>query len=66
MDLEPVHSTALEAVAYDPAARRLTVRFTSGKVYDYYRVPERVYAGLLKSPSKGAYFNSHIKDRYSC
>ncbi|HCV71281.1 MAG TPA: KTSC domain-containing protein, partial [Agrobacterium sp.] len=37
----------------------------SGGPYDYYRVPERVYLGIIKASSAGTYFNMHIRDRYS-
>lgn len=61
-----VSSSALEAVGYDAATRRMKIRFTSGKIYDFCGVPERIHAGLMRASSKGAYYNDHVKDRYPC
>ena len=36
----------------------------SGGPYTYYGVPEQVYRAFLSAPSKGRFFNDHIKDRY--
>jgi hypothetical protein len=49
---------------YDSARRILTVRFVSGRVYAYAGVPRPVYAAFQVAPSKGRFFNAHIRDRY--
>jgi hypothetical protein len=61
-----VSSTNLASVGYDPISRVLEIAFHSGGVYRYSNVPESIYQGLLRANSKGTYFNSYIKDRYSC
>ena len=61
-----VSSTNLASVGYDPISRVLEIAFHSGGVYQYSNVPESIYQGLLSASSKGTYFNSHIKDRYTC
>ncbi|MDB5412583.1 MAG: hypothetical protein JWR10_918 [Rubritepida sp.] len=33
--------------------------------YDYYSVPRAIYDGLCRAPSKGGYYNTSIRDRYS-
>ncbi|HIH03555.1 MAG TPA: KTSC domain-containing protein [Methanoregulaceae archaeon] len=58
-------SSLLEAVAYDPAERRLRIRFRSGAIYDYDGVPPVVYDELLAAPSKGGYFSEYIRPEYS-
>lgn len=60
-----VDSTAIDEVAYDEAARRLTIRFVHGGRYTYLDVPARVARGLLAAPSHGRYFHDHIRDRYA-
>ena len=60
-----VDSTAIDEVAYDAAARRLTIRFVHGGRYTYLDVPPRVVHGLLTAPSHGRYFHDHIRDRYA-
>lgn len=66
MQLIPVRSSAVEAVGYDPLSRRLRIRFTGGREYDFCGVPESVYRGFIEAPSKGTYYNDYIKDRYPC
>lgn len=58
-----VDSSNIEAVGYDPDARELHVRFTSGTVYVYFDVDEYLYQELLRADSKGSYFNREIKGR---
>jgi len=60
-----VTSSVMNAVDYDPAARRLRIRFNHGGWYAYRDVPEEVAAGLLASPSHGRYFHDHIRDHFA-
>lgn len=62
MTLVAVSSSAIRAVGYD--GNTLTVEFHSGRVYDHPRVPHSVYDGLMRAPSKGAYYNRYIRGRY--
>jgi hypothetical protein len=66
MEMVRVNSSAIEAVGYDPGSRRMKIRFTSGKVYDFCGVPESVHSSLMRAYSKGTCYNDHIKDRYQC
>nr|WP_255357231.1 KTSC domain-containing protein [Lysobacter sp. Root604] len=59
-----VSSSAISAVGYDPSTMRLRIRFVEGHSYDFYRVPQHVYDGLMRARSKGGYYNDHIRDRY--
>ena len=65
MNRTPVSSSNLSSVGYDPASKILEIEFHSGRVYQYFNVPESVYHGLMNASSKGGYFNQHIKDVYS-
>ena len=49
---------------YDPAHAKLTIVFTTGRVYEYYTVPAEIFDEFRKAPSKGAFFNAAIRDRY--
>ncbi len=66
MDMIRVSSSAITAVGYDPSTGRMKIRFTQGHTYDFCRVPEHVFQGLLNARSKGGYYNDHIRDRYQC
>jgi hypothetical protein len=60
-----VSSSAIRETEYDELAHRLEITFVSGKSYIYEGVPRSVYERLLQPPSKGTFFNDHIKDKYS-
>lgn len=61
MEKLAVQSTAISAVGH---TRVLEIQFTSGKVYQFFGVPEDVYIAFLQSGSKGQYFNQHIRGKY--
>ena len=62
-----LNSSWLDSVAYDPLMCAMTVRYKSGQMYRYLRVPARVYFGLLAAESPGAFFNEWVRDRgYPC
>ena len=60
---EPVASESIASIGYD-VAEVLEVEFMTGAVYRYRGVPGDVYEDFRQAPSKGAYFNRHIKDAY--
>jgi hypothetical protein len=66
MEMKLVTSSAMQAVGYDPASRRMRIRFAEGNDYDFCGVPESIYQGLMSAFSKGTYYNDYIKDRYPC
>ncbi len=60
-----VQSTAIQSVSYDEEAHRLRATFrTSGRTYEYEEVPLELYDALIFADSMGAFFNSHIRDRF--
>jgi hypothetical protein len=59
-----VRSSNLRSVGYDPDSMVLEVEFHGGGIYQYMSVPEDIYHALMRAPSKGSYFNQHIKDRH--
>jgi hypothetical protein len=56
-----VQSSSLDAVGYEDAASTLGARFKNGTEYEYYGVPEAVFAGILSAPSAGRYFDQYVK-----
>jgi hypothetical protein len=65
MEYRAVSSSNLAAVAYDKDTSTLGIQFVKGTEYHYSGVPLSVYQALMSTPSKGQYFNAHIKDRYT-
>jgi hypothetical protein len=57
-------STVIRAFDYDPAERRLDVKFVSGRRYRYFEVPPETYEEMRRSFSKGEFFNARIRDRF--
>ena len=54
----------LRSAGYDPDTAVLELEFTSGDVYRYFAVPPSVHRALVDAESPGAYFNTHVSDRY--
>ncbi len=66
MQREPVTSSNLRSVGYDPASQTLEVEFLkSGAVYQYSGVPEDIYRELMAAESHGRYFFYHIRNAYA-
>jgi lysyl-tRNA synthetase class 2 len=57
-----VQSTLLASMAYDSDNSLLKLEFRHGAIYLYLAVPDAIYSSLLAADSKGAYFNSHIRN----
>ena len=66
MEREPVHSSNLAAVGYDPNSETLEVEFKNGRVYEYYNVPDFIHERLMQASSLGQFFNAEIKDVFAC
>jgi hypothetical protein len=58
-------STAIRKLFYVPAKRELWVTFVSGRHYAYADVPPEVFDAFTTAPSRGAFFNHEIRDRYA-
>jgi hypothetical protein len=58
-------STAIRNLSYDSAKRELRVTFISGRRYVYNAVPPDVFDAFKTAPSRGAFFNYEIRDRYA-
>ncbi len=66
MNMISVSSSAISAIGYDVATKRMKTTFKQGSTYDYCRVPEHIFNGLLSASSKGSYYDVHIKDKFLC
>ena len=61
---EPVASTNILSLGYDPASETLEVEFSSGSIYQYYNVSAALHEQLMKAPSKGQFLNAYIKNAH--
>lgn len=64
MERSPISSSNIASVGYDAPNAILEIEFLSGGVYQYFGVPEHIYAELLNAGSAGGYFARHIKNVY--
>ncbi|OYU88705.1 MAG: KTSC domain-containing protein [Bradyrhizobiaceae bacterium PARB1] len=58
-------STAIRHLSYSASTRELRVTFTSGRRYAYAQVPPEVHEAFRTAPSRGAFFNHRVRDRFS-
>ena len=56
-----VMSSAITRIEWDGGT--LSIWFRESGRYPYYGVPKDVYYAFLAAPSKGTFFNDHIRDR---
>ena len=62
MKREPVESSSIVSIGYDPTWKMLEIEFTeSGEVYIYFDVPQVEYEAFMSAPSKGTYLNQQFK-----
>ena len=59
-----VESTTLTTVAYDADRKLLLLHFQDQSTYQYFEVSVEVYEALLRTSSKGGFFNRVIRGRY--
>lgn len=59
-----VESSSMTSVGFDATLSALDVEFAGGAVYRYFAVPAAVHAALMDAPSKGVFFNRHVRAKY--
>lgn len=64
MERQPVSSSNLVSVGYDPNSETLEIEFKNVSIYRYLNVPSFEHERLMAAGSHGVYFNANIKDRY--
>ena len=64
MHRTPVTSSNIRSISYDPQLATLEVEFTSGDVYRYFNVPERLHRELMNASSYEQFLNDYIKYSY--
>lgn len=57
-------SSAIQCAGYDYRTLELALDLPTG-LYTYAEVPPHVFEGLIKSDSKGRFFNKFIKKAYN-
>ena len=57
-------SSVVAGFSYNSETLTLRITYVSGLVYDYLKVPERVYKEMKAYQSKGSFLNHYIKGKY--
>ena len=57
-------SSVVAAIRYDGKANKLRIIFQSGSIYDYLKVPAKIFNEMKTASSKGEFLNKHIKPNY--
>ena len=65
MEMIHVSSSSISMIGYDQEHGTLRVVFHDSGVYDYHGVPLNVAHSFLRAPSKGKFYVSFIKGRFS-
>jgi hypothetical protein len=61
VEYQPVTSTSVAAIGYDPDTNTLGVRFLNGGEFHYYGVSADVFEGMKAATSVGRYLDQYIK-----
>ncbi len=62
--LEPIGSSNLKAIGYDPATTVLVVQFLNGSIFHYAGVPLEVAVAFGGAASKGTFYGTQIRQHY--
>ncbi|MER9273604.1 KTSC domain-containing protein [Mesorhizobium sp. M0643] len=61
---DPVASSNIASIGYDPDSETLEIEYTNGSVYQYFNVPSALNEQLMAAPSKGQFLNVYIRNGY--
>jgi hypothetical protein len=61
---DPVASSNIASIGYDPDSETLEIEFINGSIYQYFNVPSGLNEQLMVAPSKGQFLNTYIRNAY--
>lgn len=61
---KPVQSSWITDLTYNRPNRTLTMRLNNGKAFSIPGITRSMFEKWLRSPSKGQFFHTYIKDSY--
>lgn len=67
MNMQPVQSSNIRAIGYDPSTRDMEVHFRSGARYRYHGVDADAHEAFLNSPEEGSHgkhFHRYVRAGY--
>jgi KTSC domain len=63
---QPVTSSRILSIGYDPENHMLEIQFREQGIYQYLGIPERVHQSFMSAVSKGRFFDGVIKGKFLC
>src|SRR5438128_2532557 len=63
--MQPVDSSSIKELGYDPFSGTLAVRFYSGSTYHFKGVSQEAYESLSSAESIGKHFHEKIKSQHT-
>lgn len=64
MEMQPVHSSNIDAIGYNADAQELHVKFKGGSTYHFFGVTPEQHADLMGAQSKGSHFARQIRPHH--
>lgn len=65
MDRQPVSSSMITSIGYDPTSGTLEIEFKSdGSVWQYFDFPEHMWNEFLTCDSHGKHWHANIKKQF--
>lgn len=61
---DPVASSNVTSIGYDPDSETLEVEFSNGSIYQYFNVTSVINDRLMMAPSKGQFLNAYIRNSH--
>ena len=59
-----ISSSVIRWYGFDPETGSLEIEFVSGSQYRYSGIPRSTLEALEAAPSKGRFFDAHIRERF--
>jgi lysyl-tRNA synthetase class 2 len=59
-----ISSSVIRWYGLDPETGALEIEFVSGTLYRYSGVPRETLVAMEAAPSKGRFFDAHIRERF--
>ncbi|WP_341893755.1 KTSC domain-containing protein [Ferrovibrio terrae] len=63
--MNPVKSSNLSAVGYDPESKTMRVEFNGGARHDYSGITPEQFTDFMSAESKGKHFHKNFRSRSS-
>lgn len=65
-DLQPVSSSNITHIGYDPEEKILAVKFKDGALYHYHDCEKDAHEALISAKSIGSHFHTNVRGSYKC